>query len=139
MPCCQQGPVEGMAAPSGGGTIPVFGQVSELDAVVGQHGVDLIRDGRHHLIEEGLSRRTRGFFHQSGEGKLRGPVHRHEEIELAFLGADLSNIDVKLADRVALEGLPGGLVAGDLGQTADPVALQAAVQGRTREMRDRRL
>jgi hypothetical protein len=35
---------------------------------------------------------------------------------------------VEVANGVALEGLLGWLVAGDLGQAADPVALQAAVK-----------
>ena len=76
---------------------------------------------------------------KSGEGELGGPVDGHEEIELAFLGAHLGDVDVEVADRVALERLLGRLVAVDLRQPADAVALEAAMQGRAGQMRDRRL
>ncbi len=111
----QAGPVEGMAAPACSGAITILRQVGELDTVVGQYSVDPERDGRHQFFEEGPGCCTRGLLHQPGEGVFGGPVHRHEEIEFAFLGADLSDIDVEVANGVALEGLPGGLVAGDLG------------------------
>ena len=82
---------------------------------------------------------TVGLLHQPSEGVLGGAVHSHEEVELALLGADLGDVDVEVADRIGLEGLLGRLVAGDLGQAADAVALQATVQGRPRQVRDRRL
>jgi hypothetical protein len=50
-------------------------------------------------------------------------------VQLTLFGADLGDVDVEIAERVALEGLLGGLVAGDLGQPADAVPLEAAVQG----------
>jgi hypothetical protein len=101
----------------------------KLDAVVRQDGVDLIGNGGDELVEK-LSRRDGGRLRlQPGEGVLRGPVHGHEEVELALLGADLGDVDVEVAERVALEGLLGGLVAKGLGQPADAVPLEAAVQG----------
>ena len=42
-------------------------------------------------------------------------------------------------DRIGLEFLLRWLVAGDIGQAADAVALQAPMQGRPRQVRDRRL
>jgi hypothetical protein len=54
-------------------------------------------------------------------------------------GADLGEVDVEVADRVGGEALPLGLVAPDLGQPADPVPLEAAMQRRPREVRDRGL
>jgi hypothetical protein len=36
-------------------------------------------------------------------GKLGRPVDGDEEVELAFGGVDLSNINVKIADRIGLE------------------------------------
>jgi hypothetical protein len=44
-----------------------------------------------------------------------------------------------VADRVTLEGSPGGLVAGYLGQSADPTAFETSMQRRSGQMRDRRL
>jgi len=61
--------------------------------------------------------------------ELGGPVDAHKEGELAFGRLNLSNINVKVAERVGLELLLRRLVAIDLGQSADVVALQTAVQG----------
>ena len=76
---------------------------------------------------------------QFDEGELGGAVDGHEQVELAFGGLHLGDVDVEVADRVALELLLGRLVAFDLRQAADAVALQAAMQGRARQVRDRRL
>ena len=46
---------------------------------------------------------------------------------------------MKIADRIGLEFALGGGFAFDLRQPGDPVALQAAMQGRARQMRDGRL
>lgn len=72
----------------------------------------------------------------SAKGGLQSPVHVHEKTELAFLGAHLGDVDVEVTEQVALEGLLGCLVALDLGQPADAVPLEAAVQGRAGELRD---
>jgi hypothetical protein len=48
----------------------------------------------------------------------------------------LGQVDVEVADRVGSEALLAGLVALDLGQPADAVPLQAAVQARARQVRD---
>ena len=58
---------------------------------------------------------------------------------LAFLGPDLRDVDMEVADRMGLEGLPGWLLAGDRRQSAYAVALKATMQGRTRQMWDARL
>jgi hypothetical protein len=65
-----------------------------------------------------------------GEGELRRSIYRHEEVQFTLTGSDLGDIDVKVADGIAFERPLGRLVAGDLGQSADPVMLQAPVQGR---------
>ena len=57
-----------------------------------------------------------------GEREFRCAVDGHEEMELALLGSDLGNIDVKIADRIGLEGFPGRFIAFDIGQPADAVA-----------------
>jgi hypothetical protein len=46
------GPVEGMAAPHGRRAGAVLRQVGELDAVVREHGMDLVGDGRDQLFQE---------------------------------------------------------------------------------------
>jgi hypothetical protein len=49
-------------------------------------------------------------------------------MQLALFGAYLGNVNVKVADRVALELPLRRPVALDIGQTANAMALQAAVQ-----------
>ena len=73
------------------------------------------------------------------KGEFARAIDGDKEIELAFGGLDFGDVDVKIADRIGLELLLGGLVAFDLRQPGDAVALQAAMQRRTRKMRDRRL
>ena len=65
---------------------------------------------------------------QLDEGELGGAVDGDEQVELAFFGPHLGDVDVEVADRVALELLLRRLVALDLRQPADAVALQAAMQ-----------
>lgn len=126
-PMSPAGSVEGMAAPSGSEAIAVPGQIGELDAGVGQHGVDLVRDGRRQFVEEGSGRHTCRLLRQPGEGLLGGPVHR-QEIEFAFLGSDLGDVDVEIADRVGLELLSCRLVALHFRQPKNVMALKAAMQ-----------
>ena len=52
---------------------------------------------------------------------------------------DLGDVDVEEADRVGLERFLGRLVAFDFRQPADAVALIAAMQRRTRQVRNRGL
>ena len=53
----------------------------------------------------------------------------HEEAQLSLLGPDFGDVDMEVADRVALELLLDWLVAFDIGQAGAAVAFQAAVQG----------
>ncbi len=53
---------------------------------------------------------------------------RDEQVQLAFLGAPCGEIDMKVANRIRLEALPGWLVAVHVRQPADAVTLQTAVQ-----------
>jgi hypothetical protein len=42
----EAGPIEGMPAKAGGWSLFDFWKISKLDAVVGEHGVDAIRNSR---------------------------------------------------------------------------------------------
>lgn len=99
-----------------------------MRTVVGEYGVDPIRHGCSEVSQEVAGNPTGGLFVQLDERELRGPVDRHQQVKLALLGPHLGQIYVKVADRVRLELRPHRLVAIDLGQPADAVALQAAVQ-----------
>ena len=131
------GAVEGMAAPSGRESSTVLWQIGELDAVVGQHCVDAIRNRGNHLFQKGCGSAHVGAFDQLHERELGSAVDGHEEIELAFRGAHLGQIDVEIADRIALELYPPGLVSFHLGQTADAMPFLTPMKGRTGQLRDR--
>ena len=61
-------------------------------------------------------------------GELACSIDGHEEIELAFSRLHLGDVDVEVADRVALEFLPALLLAVDTWQARNVVALEQAVQ-----------
>jgi len=120
--------VEWMAPETGGGSLTVPGTVGELDAVVGEHGMDAIRNGFDERFEEGSGSSHVGLFDEFYHGELRGPVDGHEQIELALGRSYFSQVDMKEADRIAVELLPSGPVPFDLWQTADAMPFEAAVQ-----------
>jgi hypothetical protein len=64
---------------------------------------------------------------QFDEGEFRGAIDCNQHGEFALLGADLGDIDVEVADGVALELTLVGHVPLDCGQLRDAVALEAAV------------
>ena len=69
-----------------------------------------------------------GLLVQLDVSEPGGAVDADEKIQFAFCGLNLSNINVEVAKRIGLERRLRGRVAIDLGQSADVVALQAAVQ-----------
>lgn len=58
--------------------------MAELDTVVGQHGVDLVRHERDQRAEEVRCCVAVGFCFQLGESQLRGSVDGHKQVELAL-------------------------------------------------------
>jgi len=80
-----------------------------------------------------------GLVDQLGDRELAGAVDADEQVKLAFGGLHLSDIDVKEADRIALEALALRLVTLDVRQAGDAVPLEASMQRRSGQMRDRRL
>jgi hypothetical protein len=57
----------------------------------------------------------------------------------SFRGAHHGQIDVEIADWIALELFPPGLVSFHLGKTADAMPFQTPMKGRTGQLRDRGL
>ena len=133
------GAIERMATEHGCRARPVLRQIGELDAVVGQHRMDLVRNDRDQRLEEAAGCGHAGGLGKLDEGELRRPVDCDEEVQLAFRRPHFGDVDVEVADRVSFELAPSGLVAVDLRQSRDAVALQAAVQRRAGQIRDRRL
>jgi hypothetical protein len=100
----------------------------ELNAVVGEHGVDLVGDGRDQPQQEVSRDGGCGLLVQLDEGELRGSVDGDEHVQLALLGSHFRDIDMEVPDRIALELPLCRLVTLDIGQSADAVALQTAMQ-----------
>jgi len=125
----------------------------ELDAVVGQNGVDLIGHGFEHVLQELPCGLPVCLLDELGHGKLACSVNIHEQVELDFSSLNLGNIDVEEAplgrfalqiacwavDGVAFELLTLWLVTFHIRQPRNAMTLQTSMQRRTRQMRDRRL
>ena len=106
----------------------IAARIGEVRAVVGQDGVDFVGNGFEKGSEEVRGDAPRRLLMQLGEGELRGSVDGHEEIELAFLGADFGNVDVEVADGIGLELALPGLGVFHLREPGDVVALQTTMQ-----------
>ncbi len=105
----------------------VAGRVGKVRTIVSEHRVDPVRHGCGQVPQEVAGNPAGGLLVQFDERELGRPVDRYQQVELALLGPHLGQIDVEVADRVLLELLSGRLVAIDLGQPADTVALEASV------------
>ena len=90
--------------------------------------MDLVGNRGDQGDEEGRGGNAIGPFHQLDEGELAGSVNGDEEIELALNGLHLGDVDVEEADRTGFECLLRRLLAVDVRQPSDAVALQTAVQ-----------
>lgn len=106
----------------------VAGRISEMRAVVGQHGMDAVWNRSGEGAQEVTSNATCRFLVQLDECEFRRPVDRHEEIEAPHFGADFGDVDMKIADRISLELRALRLVAFGVGQAADPMALKTTMQ-----------
>jgi hypothetical protein len=62
---------------------------------------------------------------QFDKNELARLVDRHEQAQFALGRLNFGNVDVEIADRVGLELALWRLVANDLGQAADAMALEA--------------
>lgn len=94
----------------------IAGWVGEMSAVVGQHGMDFVRHSYSKRTKEVSGDAPGCFLNQLGEGEFGRPINGHEEIKLAFRRMHLRNVNVKVADRIALELLLRLLVAFDTRQ-----------------------
>ena len=102
--------------------------LGELNAVVGENGMDLVGHGFEQVLKEFPGCFSVGLLDELSDRKLAGAVDADEQVELAFGSLHLGNIDVEEPDWIAFEALTFGLVALDVGQTRDAVSLQAPMQ-----------
>jgi len=108
--------------------VAVPGLFGELNAIVGQDRVDLVRHGFEHVLKELPGSFSVSRCNELSDGELGCPVYAHKEKELALGGLHLSYVDVEEAYGVTLELLALGLVPFDIWQARDAVPLQAPVQ-----------
>jgi hypothetical protein len=64
--------------------------------------MDVVRNRLDKRFEEGRCGAHVGVLHQLNEDELGGPIDGHEEIELAFGGAYLGDIEMKEANGIAV-------------------------------------
>ena len=101
--------------------------------------MDLVRDGGDQVAQEVPRGATRHLLVHLDEGELRGSVDGDDEVEPALRSSNFGDVDMKLADRIGLELVFRRSFAFDLRQSRDSMAIEAAMQRRARQMRDRRL
>ena len=68
-----------------------------MDAVVGQHRVDLVGHGLCQSTEEVTGDARDGLLVQLDEGELGSSFDGDDEIEPSLLGADLGDVDMEVA------------------------------------------
>ncbi|SDZ01276.1 hypothetical protein SAMN05421755_108213 [Nitrosomonas sp. Nm33] len=103
--------------------------MTKLAAVVGQDRMDLVRNDLDQVAQKGRRYFPVRFVVQLGIGELTGAVDGDEQIELAFLGAHFSDVDMKVSNGILLELLFRGFIAIYIRQPTDAVTLIAAMQG----------
>jgi hypothetical protein len=94
--------------------------IDEMDAVVGEHGVDLVRNSGDAVPVGFCSDPGRSLLMKLDEGELEGSVARDQQVELALLGTNLGDADVGVADRVAVELASDGCIALEVDGCAMP-------------------
>lgn len=87
-----------------------------------------VRHGFQEVFEKLPRRPSISPVNQLCDSKLARAIDADEQVQLAFGGLHLGNIDVKEADRIALEALPLRFVAFDVRQAGDAVPLEATMQ-----------
>lgn len=97
--------------------ISITSSVGELNAIVGQNGVNGVGHCRDQIAQELSGIHLAGFGVEFRERELGCSVNCDKEIELALSRLHLVNIDVEVSDRIAFELLLRLLVASDLRQT----------------------
>ncbi|GAC88977.1 hypothetical protein NBRC3255_2637 [Gluconobacter thailandicus NBRC 3255] len=118
------------------GCISIARLLSELDPIIGQDGMDPVRDDAQEMFEKFPGRLPIGFPDQFCDSEFAYPVDGNEEVQLASSGLDLRDIEMKEPNRGAFETLSSGLVSLDVRQPGYPVTLKAAMQSRACQMGD---
>lgn len=92
-------------------SVPITSTVRELDTVIGQYRMEGVWHRLDQIAQELCSNHLAGLGMEFGKSELGCSVNGDKQIELAFGCLHLGNVDVEVADGVALELLLGRLVA----------------------------
>lgn len=114
----------------------ILGMQGELDTIVSEHCVDLVGNGINQVPEKLGSSHFTGLPDQLDKSELAGAVDGDKEIDFSFTCAQLSNVDVKVPNRIAFELALGWLLSLHIRQAGDAMALQAAMQRGSCQMGD---
>jgi len=106
----------------------VRGSFGELNAVVGQDRVDLVRACLDQMAQELRGVHLAGLFVKLDEDELRRAVDGDEHVELAVLRADLGDVDMEVADRIGFELLSWRAFSLEVRHSGDVMALEQPVQ-----------
>lgn len=107
--------------------VPVPGLLGELDAVVCENGVNLVRHRFEHVLKELPRRLPVCLLDELGHGELAGAVNADKEMELPLGGLNLGDVDVEEPDRVAFELLALWFVPLDIRQAGYAMPLKTSV------------
>jgi hypothetical protein len=105
------GGFERMGAPFCGCSVTVLGQIGELDAIVGQDGVNMIGHGGDEGFQERFGRLGVGTFMQLHEDEFRGAIDSDEEMKFTFRASNFSDVDMEITNGVGPELFLVGFVA----------------------------
>lgn len=81
----------------------VVRHIGELDAIIGKHGMDGVRDRFDQVAQELGGDHLAGFLVQFDKSELACPIDRDEQAQLALGGLHFGDVDVEVADRIGLE------------------------------------
>ncbi|SLN77802.1 hypothetical protein ROG8370_03985 [Roseovarius gaetbuli] len=94
----------------------IAASVCKLDAVIGQHRVQPVRNSSNQVAQELGGGHLPCLLNELGYGELARPVNANEDVELAFSGLHLCDVDMEIANGIAFEALPFWLVAFNIRQ-----------------------
>lgn len=100
-----------------------------MGAIVGQDDVDPVGHDFDNMAQKVGGGLAKGLAMQLDEGEFARAINGHEEIEPALRRLHLGDVDMEETDGIALELLFRRQIAVQIGKTADPMPLQAPMQG----------
>jgi hypothetical protein len=77
--------------------------IRQLDAIIGEYGVEFVRHSRNEIAQELGCHRLQGFRVELGVRELRRAIDGDKQGAPAFFGPHFGDVDVAVAERVGLE------------------------------------